>query len=340
MAAFSTEHPWVVRGLALLGILASLATIWVVFTRDTVPEFLAKRGVTQVDTYHLVVVLLLLSGLLLAMIVVQAVRVQPLGVANPTLSRKLVIQAAKYGIENQYKDVKTLLEGHVHNDQVDIPVVELAVPVDPFPDQRKHVKVVYVVGDGQPQRIVRHDGHQLIIPEREDSPLAQRNLSPNTAASIDESSVDQDSLQRELGQVKKERDEARETLVAKTRAFAHERLRIYSSMAWGDDRSIKPTVTIRFVKYGKDHALAKQIQQIFGEFTNWETKLDWANDPVLPEAEQCKVVFESGWAGAFRPVANAFLDGDLLGVPVCWNDGDRSDQHHLVIKVLPSADAV
>lgn len=53
------NHPFLVGALAVLGVLATLATIWFAFTRDTVPEFLAKRGVTM-DAFQILVVLLAL----------------------------------------------------------------------------------------------------------------------------------------------------------------------------------------------------------------------------------------------------------------------------------------
>ena len=100
---------------------------------------------------------------------------------------------------------------------------------------------------------------------------------------------------------------------------------------------VKPIVTIRSAAYGHDYALVREIERIFKEFTGWAVTLDGTNNPMLPQAEQFKVVFESGLTMSFDVIAHAFADGDLLGVPVGRAQSDRSDHHRLVITVLPSA---
>ncbi len=140
----------------------------------------------------------------------------------------------------------------------------------------------------------------------------------------------------ELQQRTNERDGAQQALKTAKREFAHERLKWYSKMSFG---GVKPTVTIRSAAYGNDYAIVQEIQKILKEFTGWEVALDGTNNPMLPQAEKFKVVFESAFTMSFDDVAFAFSDGDLLGVPVGKAMSDREDSHHLVIKVLPSAPA-
>jgi hypothetical protein len=65
--------------------------------------------------------------------------------------------------------------------------------------------------------------------------------------------------------------------------------------------------------------------------------LDGSNQPHLRPAGEFKVLFESSYTQDFDRIAFAFSDGDLLGVSVGRSIGDRNDQHHLIVKVLPAA---
>jgi len=122
--------------------------------------------------------------------------------------------------------------------------------------------------------------------------------------------------------------------------WAHERLLMYSGLRFGDGGAVKPVVVVRFVKYGSDYQLAKLIEKILGDFTSWEVTLDHANSPVLPPMDDFKVIFESGPFRSFDKVAFAFSDGNLLGVSVGAEcDINRSDEHRLVIKILPASEA-
>lgn len=155
----------------------------------------------------------------------------------------------------------------------------------------------------------------------------------------------QRSSREALRRTTEERDEARSELaeaassLRKTKElFAHERLRIYSGMRFGRSGEITPVVTIRFADYaGGDYALAKRIEEIFNKYTSWPVTLDGSNSPVLNPAGDFKVIFESSAFQDFDRVAFAFSDGDLLRVSVGSSAGDRTDQHHLVVKVFPSA---
>ena len=86
-------------------------------------------------------------------------------VAHPQPAKPLKIIAAKYGRESTYKDVKTILEGYVANNCIDVAVTQLARHGDPFPNEIKELKVVYSLGDGQQKRVVKHDDDRLVIPE-------------------------------------------------------------------------------------------------------------------------------------------------------------------------------
>lgn len=127
---------------------------------------------------------------------------------------------------------------------------------------------------------------------------------------------------------------AREELRTTKRRFAHDQLRGISRMSFAND--LRPTVTIRSAAYGTDHALVQEIENIIKEFLGWPVSKDGSNNPMLPQADKCKVVFESGNTLSFEPMANAFAEGDLLGVPVCRAVSGREDHYCLVIKVLPS----
>jgi hypothetical protein len=48
------------------------------------------------------------------------------------------------------------------------------------------------------------------------------------------------------------------------------------------------------------------------------------------------VVFESGLTKSFEPLSYEFDTGGLLGVPIGREMAQRTDNHHLIIKVLPS----
>jgi len=140
------------------------------------------------------------------------------------------------------------------------------------------------------------------------------------------------SLANELQAEKIAHGQSQATIKKLKTDHALEQVSICSQMRFN---GTSPTLTVRFAAYGTDYALVKQIEKIFAD-CGWKVHLDGTNNPVLPQADQFKVIFESPGTPSFDRLAFEFSNADLLGVPVGKSMGDRSDFHHLVIKVLPS----
>jgi hypothetical protein len=159
-----------------------------------------------------------------------------------------------------------------------------------------------------------------------------------------ESQAEKNALRRQLQEATSDRSNAL-TLLQKAKAdFGHAMLRWHAGMVFYEhnktepnQEKTKPIVTIRSAAYGNDYKLVEQIQRIVQEDLQWEVTLDGKNDPMLKQAKDFKVVFESGLTQSFDPICTAFAVGDFLGVTVGRESSDRTDYHHLVIKVLPSA---
>jgi hypothetical protein len=132
--------------------------------------------------------------------------------------------------------------------------------------------------------------------------------------------------------LEKQRDQAREERDAEKRGLGVERLHMYSSMSFD---GVKPVVTVRVAEHS-DRALAKDIEKIFKDL-NWAVTIEAANDPLLASSDEFKVIFESSdRTTSFGHIANAFEQGQLLGVKIGCRQSDRSDVHHLVVEVLPT----
>ena len=82
---------------------------------------------------------------------------------------RLTIQSAKYGVgdddhgKDQYRDVTTILEGYIQNNQIDVRVDNSTLKGDPFPNREKHIVVTYSAGGGEERTIIRHEHDQLVI---------------------------------------------------------------------------------------------------------------------------------------------------------------------------------
>jgi hypothetical protein len=120
------------------------------------------------------------------------------------------------------------------------------------------------------------------------------------------------------------------------RNIAIDSMRRHSGMKFGGDDSPQPVVTIRCADYAADYDLAKNIQKVIREHTSWKAEIDTSNKPSLERADKFKVIFESGWVGAYKQLAYDFSQSELLELPVGHRSADRSDQHHLIIFVYPN----
>lgn len=135
----------------------------------------------------------------------------------------------------------------------------------------------------------------------------------------------------------RQREEALKTQLVNTKAeIARDELRRLGSMRFGDGK-VRPKVTIRFVGYLNDYELAKTIEKSFRDHTSWEVTLDGSNQPTLEPSGQFKVLFESAMFQSFDGLAHAFATSELLGVTCGRAAADRSDEHHLIVKILPTA---
>jgi hypothetical protein len=146
---------------------------------------------------------------------------------------------------------------------------------------------------------------------------------------------ERDALRRELDETKAARDEAEEWLMEGQRKWARERMELYSNVLINGE---KPKLTIRFADYASsDPLIVRKIEQNFKEFTKWDVQVEQATKPALRPDEKFKVVFDIGRSGmAFARIATAFSDGSFAGVPVGIRHSDRTDEHHLIIEVLPT----
>jgi hypothetical protein len=140
------------------------------------------------------------------------------------------------------------------------------------------------------------------------------------------------------GKLSHERDVAVIALKDKRYEYAMDTLRRYSMLRVNGEI---PSVTIRCTSYGRDFELAEKVRGLFTQHVNWPVTLDVSNTPALPRAEQFKVVFDTGMTVlSYGDLIHAFAEGDLVGVTVGHRRfTDREDAHHLIVLVLPSADA-
>src|SRR4030095_2921384 len=141
-------------------------------------------------------------------------------------------------------------------------------------------------------------------------------------------------LANRLQSITIERNQCLEAFKKYKGAIARERIAALATMTFNRQ---KPSITIKFASYGRDYALLKDLERILTE-SGRTVSLDRSNNPALPQAQEYKVIFESGLTTSFGPLAGAFSEGELLGVPIGASTADRHDVHHLVIKVLPSED--
>jgi hypothetical protein len=132
-----------------------------------------------------------------------------------------------------------------------------------------------------------------------------------------------------------QRDLAVVALEDKKRDFALDALRRYSRMKF-DDKT--PTVTIRHCSYVEtDYELVEQLKNLFELYANWTVTIDGKNDPSLPRAGKCKVMFDVGCTLSYDDLLFALSQGNLLGVVIGSNKTSRLDVHNLIVEVLPSA---
>jgi len=118
------------------------------------------------------------------------------------------------------------------------------------------------------------------------------------------------------------------------RDFAVGKLEWLAAMAENNNSNIR--VTVRFAQYGEDYDLATQIKAIIEQHTHWPVTLNGSNVPVIKQDDKFRVIFESGWAGNFDPVASAFAMGALVPGVIGHRHADRADQGHLIVEVLPN----
>lgn len=147
-----------------------------------------------------------------------------------------------------------------------------------------------------------------------------------------------DAAARLHGQLTEERDKAVVALKDKKIDYALDLLRKHSRLLINGK---KPTVTIRYCRYGGDYELAERMRSIFSEYTGWSARIDGSNEPPLKQADKFKISFDVGMGMVFDDVAWAFSDGELLGVMTVGKMmSDRTDAEHLIVSVLPSAPVV
>ncbi len=156
------------------------------------------------------------------------------------------------------------------------------------------------------------------------------------------------ALQAEVNKARSERHGFEQAWLTCKKAFGVQRLiwfakraeanmEAHNAEASHEDKVGPPRVTIRFVGYAStDFGLAKQIESILKEHTQWNLALDGGNNPALRPSNEFKVIFESSVMGSFREVAAAFSDGRLIDAAIGVRDHPNRFDHDLVIEVLPS----
>ena len=98
-----------------------------------------------------------------------------------------------------------------------------------------------------------------------------------------------------------------------------------------------PSVTVRWLGHGPDYALVQKIETVFNEHVHWgDIKLDVSNS--LRPDPKCKVVFvyDHSMVRLMGPISFGFMQGELLGVPVCHRSIKLEPENQLIVEVLPS----
>ena len=93
-------------------------------------------------------------------------------------------------------------------------------------------------------------------------------------------------------------------------------------------------VTVRFADYA-DFNLAKEIETIIRNCTNWSVELDGSNKPTI-EPSDCKVVFGFTPYVDFNEVVWAFNYGNLIDETIGQNTGRDEDKKCLIVTVTPT----
>ncbi len=161
----------------------------------------------------------------------------------------------------------------------------------------------------------------------------------------DEPVVTPGELQKELLEARDlikvrsyERDAARDAHGRLSVNFAKQRLKWCAERMKTTEQGspgLPVHVTIRFAEYA-DHKLAKDIQSVLVEHTNWPVVLDNSNKPLIEPEDDFKVVFFIGVLGSFGEIFAAFHDGPLVAGKVGFRKVPLQDQSHLVIDILPT----
>lgn len=166
--------------------------------------------------------------------------------------------------------------------------------------------------------------------------VRNRKLAQQVSSELTSRTAERDGLKSLIATMAEQAAKLGEELKETKRSIAIDSMRRHSTMKFGGEDGTRPLVTIRCADYAADYDLAKSIQKVISEHTSWKVEIDASNKPSLDRADKFKVLFESGWVGAFNQLAYDFSQSELLGLSVGHRSADRSDQHHLIIFVYPT----
>ena len=308
---------------------AALANIWVAFSRDTVPEFLAKRSwgmaIPSWQAWPLLGASFALLGFQVWLLREAsrqrvAAKVPTGATAAPpyptvTIYEHLAAQQSLVRLR-----IRTLFE------DAGWKVIIARTDVE------RHRQGVWIHGGTDVERNVAKWGLQTlgVVPQVDYTDDNPPNLQVIVGAA---DAVEPPPSTDDFSRLRQERDTAVATVKQVKRDYGLTILRMLSGMRFRGGE--KPTVVIRFARYEHDYKLAREIEKIFRDVTDWNVTLDGSNTPVLHPDDRFKVIFESGLTMSFEKVTAAFSEGDLLGVPVGQRVADRGDEDRLVVEVLP-----
>jgi len=336
---------------AVIAVLAGLANIWVAMSRDTVPEFLTKRGWAMALPPWQAAVAICFGLVILVLqfaILREAYKQPPIpNVLYPVVVIYEHLNALNSPATNQVRALFERAGWKVNLLRTDVPRHANGVWLHGGTDIERNVARWGLHTVGIAPQIDYHDDKppslQVIVgafqlQDRRDEAaqiVAQRD---SLKVVLEETQREREAIRGALGDEIARLKDAREVIDRERlmckRSFALARISWFGELTRINNWPFFQVI-IRFADY-KDFALAERLEQLLKEQTKWAAiRLDGMNNPVLKPDRKFKVIFVSGTDQRFDPLITAVQDGNLLECSI----GQRIDaQHDLVIEVLPTVE--